>query len=55
MAMCFEDACPAEDVIAAENNAIATLDALNEALDMGDVILFVCLKLEKAVIAALML
>ncbi len=36
MTMCFEDACPAEDVVAAENNVIVTLDALNEALDAGD-------------------
>nr|WP_256368269.1 HpcH/HpaI aldolase/citrate lyase family protein [Adlercreutzia sp. ZJ473] len=35
MVMCFEDACPESDVPAAELNAIALLDTLNEALDSG--------------------
>lgn len=35
MVMCFEDACPEEDVPAAEINAINLLDVLNSALDDG--------------------
>lgn len=35
MVMCFEDACPEEDVPAAEINSIHVLDALKEAEDNG--------------------
>lgn len=35
MVMCFEDACPEEDVPTAEKNAIALLDTLNKAIDEG--------------------
>lgn len=33
MVMCFEDACREEDVPAAEQNAIALMDTVNEAID----------------------
>lgn len=35
MVMCFEDACPEEDVAAAEINSIHVLDTLYEAEEMG--------------------
>ncbi|MBR5653140.1 MAG: HpcH/HpaI aldolase/citrate lyase family protein [Prevotella sp.] len=35
MVMCFEDACPEEDVPAAEQNSIHVLEALKEAEDAG--------------------
>lgn len=35
MVMCFEDACKEEDVPAAELNAIALMDTVNEAIDEG--------------------
>lgn len=35
MVMCFEDACPKEDVPAAEQNVIALFGTLNEAIDSG--------------------
>lgn len=35
MVMCFEDACPEEDVPAAEHNVVVLLNTLNEALDNG--------------------
>jgi len=37
MVMCFEDACPLEDVGIAEDNVLHMLDALGTALDNGDI------------------
>ena len=35
MVLCFEDACPAEDVLAAEENSLKLLDDLTEAIRQG--------------------